>query len=197
MSKNINKPRIFLLRHGETAWSKSGQHTSYTDLELTEKGKEEAKKLNKLLNGISFTKVYVSPLLRAKQTCTLAGLMTQAEIDQNLTEWNYGPYEGLTTPEIRKTNPNWSIFTNGAPDGGESVEDVQKRASSVVKRLKQEKGNVAVFSSGHFSRALASLWLDLPVTEGKHFILGTGTISILSYERENPAIELWNSPSLS
>ncbi len=186
------KQRVYICRHGETEWSRSGQHTSTTDLPLTAKGEKQVEALAKRLEGIEFTQVFCSPLLRARQTCEIAGLMDQAEIDDDLFEWRYGDYEGIKTVDIRKTAPDWSVFTHGCPNG-ESVDDVKNRADSMVKKIREVDGDVAIFSSGHFSRVLTARWLGLPVLAGRHFILNTGTLSVLTYEREAPAIKMWNA----
>lgn len=186
------KQRVFICRHGETEWSRSGQHTSTTDLPLTDKGEKQVEALAKRLEGIEFTKVFCSPLLRARQTCEIAGLMGEAVIDDDLFEWRYGDYEGIKTVDIRKTVPNWSVFTHGCPNG-ESVEDVKIRADNMIEKIQGIDGDVAIFSSGHFSRVLTARWLNLPVVAGRHFILNTGTLSILTFEREAPAIKMWNA----
>lgn len=186
------KQRVYICRHGETEWSRSGQHTSFTDLPLTEKGEKQVIELGKRLEGLDFSEVFCSPLLRARQTCEIGGLMDQAVIDDDLFEWRYGDYEGVKTVDIRKRVPDWSVFTHGCPNG-ESVTDVQKRADNMVQKIRDVNGDVAIFSSGHFSRVLTARWLGLPVVAGRHFILNTGTLSILTYEREAPAIKMWNA----
>ena len=184
--------KIYLIRHGETAWTVSKQHTGLTDIPLTEHGRTEAKQLGEKLKHLSFQKILLSPLARAVETCKLANFFQHAEIDPDLVEWNYGDYEGLTHEQIRKQDPNWSIFTKGAP-GGESVADVGKRADRVLSKISQISGDVALFSSGHFLRLLAARWLNLPPSEGRLFFLSTASLSILGYERESPVILLWNS----
>ncbi len=188
MSKQLE---VYLCRHGETEWTLSGQHTSYSDIPLTENGKVQAAKLMKRLNGISFDKVYSSPLIRAKTTCDIVGYGSEAEIWDDLFEWRYGDLEGKTTPEIRETIPGWTIFDDGAP-GGESIQEVSGRADRVIEKVRQFSGRVALFSSGHFSRVLGARWVGLPAGAGRSFVLNTASLSILGYEREVPAIKLWN-----
>lgn len=185
--------QIYVIRHGETEWSLSGQHTGVTDIPLTENGRDLAKLLHPVLSKESFALVLTSPLRRAKETCTLSGLGDQAEVDSNLMEWNYGDYEGLTTNEIHKKTPGWLLFTDGAP-GGEAPEQVGERADQVIKRVRAVKGNVALFAHGHIFRVLVARWIDLPSEDGRKFLLGTGTLNILSYYRGVPAIKTWNAP---
>lgn len=183
--------KVYLIRHGETEWTQSKQHTGLTDIPLTDLGREQAKWLVSRLGGLKFKKVFCSPLIRAKETCEVAGLFDHAEIDEDLVEWDYGKYEGLTTPQIREQDPKWNIFTSGAPEG-ESIGDVSSRASRVISKVRSIQGDVALFSSGHFSRALGAKWIEMTITEGRHLLLSTASCSILSYERETPVIELWN-----
>ena len=183
--------KIFLIRHGETKWSLSGQHTGSTDIPLTEKGEVGARALAPAMQKIPFVKAYVSPLQRARKTFELMDLKAPYEIDEDLLEWNYGSYEGLTTPEIHKMNPSWSIFQDGAPKG-ESLEEIKERAERVLKKIASVDGLVAVFSSGHFLRALTAVWLGLPIEFGEHIALDTCSTSILGYEHKKPAIVLWN-----
>lgn len=183
---------VYLCRHGETEWSKSGQHTSHTDLPLTEAGVEQAERLAARIAHHKFDRVYVSPLQRARHTCEIAGY--GGIVADDLFEWEYGDYEGITTAEIRKKEPKWEVFSCGGPNG-ESPEDVTARADRMIKTLYDAEGDVALFSSGHFLRALTARWLEQPVTLGRHLELGTGTLSILSYYREFPVLKLWNSPS--
>lgn len=183
---------IYLCRHGETEWTLSGQHTSYSDIPLTENGESQAQKLRDRLEGIEFEKVYSSPLMRAKTTCDIVGLGELAEIMDDLFEWNYGELEGKTTPEIRQTMPGWTVFNDGAP-GGESVADVGARADRVINLVKKYSGKVALFSSGHFSRVLAARWLGLSAGKGRCLALDTASLSILGYERDVPVIRLWNN----
>lgn len=189
----MSTQRIFLIRHGETAWSLSGQHTSFTDIPLTGNGRALAKLLAPILAQITFTRVFTSPLQRARETCTLAGLGQQAEVDDNLTEWNYGDYEGRTPAEIRAESPNWMIFTHGCPSG-ERPDDVERRVDAVIERARAVEGHVALFAHGHVFRVFVARWIDLPVAAARHFVLDTGTLSVLSYYRDNPAIRRWNAP---
>lgn len=185
--------KVYLIRHGETEWTKSRQHTGLTDIPLTDEGRLQAEWLkDKIAKAdLDFKKVYCSPLKRAKETCEIAGFLKDAEIDDDLVEWNYGNYEGKTTPEIREEHPKWSIFLDGA-EGGESIGDISTRTNRVISRLRDVPGDVLVFSSGHFLRALAARWIGLTVKEGRLLMLSTASLSILGYERETPAIVLWN-----
>lgn len=186
-------PVIYLARHGETAWSLTGQHTGTTDLPLTEHGEANARRLRKRLDGISFVKVLVSPLQRARRTCELAGFATAAEVDAELVEWNYGQYEGRRTAEIRAERPEWILFRDGCP-GGESPTQVGTRADRVIERIRTAGDNVLVFSSGHFLRVLGARWLGLEPADGRFLLLDTGSVCVLSYEHTlaEPAIRLWN-----
>ncbi len=184
--------RIYLIRHGETEWTLSGQHTGMTDIPLTKKGEEEAALLGKTLRGHPFEAVLCSPLRRAKETCAIAGFLNQAQLQPDLVEWNYGDYEGLTKVEIWKKSPGWDIFSNGAPDG-ESLADITARANRVLTKILAIEGDVALFSHGHFLRALAACYLRLTAQEGRLFALSPSSISILGFERERPVISLWNA----
>jgi probable phosphoglycerate mutase len=190
-------PIVALARHGETAWSLSGQHTGLTDLPLTANGEEQARRLGERLRGMAFARVLTSPLQRAARTCELAGFGAQAETDRDLVEWDYGDYEGIRTAEILRTRPGWQLFRDGCP-GGESPADAGARADRVIARLRAAEGDAPgdaiVFSSGHFSRVLAARWLGLPPCAGGYFILGTASLSLLGYEHDltEPAILLWN-----
>jgi probable phosphoglycerate mutase len=187
-------PSVFLARHGETAWSLSGQHTGTTDLPLTERGENDARALGARLQGMPFDRVFTSPLQRAKRTCDLAGFGAAASIDPDLVEWNYGEYEGRTSKEILAKRPGWSLFRDGCP-GGESPDQVAARADRVVARIRAVGGDVLLFSSGHFLRMLGARWLGMEPLWGRVFFLGTGSLSRLSYEHasfEEPVIELWN-----
>jgi broad specificity phosphatase PhoE len=190
---NNNLHTVYIARHGETAWSLSGQHTGLTDLPLTEQGRQNATRLGARLRGLQFAKVFTSPLQRAATTCELAGFGAVAERYPELVEWNYGEYEGLRTAEIHARRPDWNLFRDGCP-GGESPEQAAARADRVVKRLREVSGNVLVFSSGHFLRTLAARWLGLEPGGGKYFLLGTASLSALGYENNlaQPAIKLWN-----
>jgi len=189
-------PFVYLARHGETAWSLSGQHTGLTDLPLTDRGERNARRLVERLKGLSFNKVFTSPLQRAMKTCELAGFGPRAEIDRDLLEWNYGEYEGRRTEEIHAERPDWQLFRDGCP-GGESPDQVGARADRVVKRAREIAGNVLIFSSGHFLRVLAARWLGLEPAGGKYFLLSTASVSALSYEHNlsQPVIQLWNDMS--
>jgi probable phosphoglycerate mutase len=189
-------PVIYLARHGETAWSLLGQHTGLTDIPLTERGERNARQLAKRLKGISFTRVFTSPLKRARRTCDLAGFGAVAEVMPELLEWNYGEYEGRRTDEIRTERPAWNIFRDGSP-GGESPAQVAQRADRAIEKIRAVNGNVLLFSSAHFLRVLAARWLDLPAEAGKYFLLSTASVSVLGYEHElsEPVIRLWNDVS--
>ena len=191
MSKEL--PLIYLARHGETAWTISGQHTGRTDLPLTERGERNATRLADRLKGLAFEKVFCSPLKRVRRTCELAGFGSVAAIDPNLLEWDYGQYEGLRSAEIHATRPDWQLFRDGCP-GGESPNDVGARADLVIKRVREINGNVLLFSSGHFLRVLAARWLALPPDGGRYFLLSTASVSALSYEHNlsQSAIRLWD-----
>jgi broad specificity phosphatase PhoE len=186
-------PSIYLARHGETAWSLSGQHTGLTDLPLTERGEQNARALGERLKGLNFVKVFTSPLQRARRTCELAGFGTLAEVDGDLLEWNYGHYEGRRTAEIHAERPDWQLFRDGCP-GGESPDQVGARADRVVGRMRAVDGNVLLFSSGHFLRVLAARWLGLEPAAGRFFLLSTASLSALGYEhnRSQPVIRLWD-----
>jgi broad specificity phosphatase PhoE len=191
MSESL--PVIYLARHGETAWSLSGQHTGRTDLPLTERGERNARSLGERLRGLQFAKVYTSPLQRAVRTCELAGFGAAAEIDSDLVEWDYGQYEGHRTAEIHAERPDWQLFRDGCP-GGESPDQIGARADRIVGRLRAIKGDVLVFSSGHFLRVFAARWLGLDAAGGRYLLLSTASLSALGYEHNltEPAIRLWN-----
>ena len=186
-------PEVYLARHGETAWTLTGQHTGRTDIPLTARGERQARSLAQRLQGAVFARVLTSPLSRARRTCELAGFGGQAEIDADLQEWDYGQYDGRRTADIRQERPGWSLFRDGCP-GGESVEAVGARADRVMARLRAVDGDVLVFSHGHFLRVLAARWLGLPAGAGRHFVLSTAALSILGYEhtQDEPALRLWN-----
>ena len=186
-------PTLYIARHGETAWSLSGQHTGLTDLPLTERGQRNARHLGNQLLARSFAKVFTSPLQRARRTCELAGFGAQAEVDRDLVEWNYGQYEGLRTGEIRAKRPGWKLFRDGCP-GGESVGEVGARADRVVDRVRALQEDILMFSSGHFLRVLAARWLGFEPQAGEHFLLSTASLSALSYEDDltQPVINFWN-----
>jgi broad specificity phosphatase PhoE len=186
-------PALYLSRHGETAWSLTGQHTGLTDLPLTERGEQNARALGERLVGLNFAKVFTSPLQRAVRTCELAGFGTLAEIDRDLLEWNYGQYEGRRTAQIHAERPDWELFRDGCP-GGESPGQVGVRADRVLSRVRAVKGDVLLFSSGHFLRVLAVRWLGLEPVAGRYFMLGTASLSALGYEHNvyQPVIRLWD-----
>jgi broad specificity phosphatase PhoE len=186
-------PIVYLARHGETAWTLTGQHTGLTDLPLTERGERNARRLEERLRGVTFAKVFTSPLQRAMRTCALAGFGSVAEIDRDLLEWNYGEYEGRLTADIYKERPDWQLFRDGCP-GGESPNQIGARADRVVKRLRAVEGDVLLFSSGHFLRVLAARWLGLDPAFGRYFVLSTASVSALGYEHNlsEPVIRLWD-----
>ena len=182
---------LWVIRHGETEWSRDGKHTSRTEVELTPEGEEVARGLADRLAGVDFDLVLTSPRVRARRTAELAGF-TDAHVEDDLSEWDYGDYEGITTAEIRETVPGWTVWTHPSP-GGESAEEVSRRLDRVVAKVRANGGRVLVFSHGHASRGLAARWLAQPVEEGRLFLLGTATISVLGYERESPVVVRWNS----
>ena len=187
-------PEVYIARHGETAWSLSGQHTGRTDLPLTPNGERNARRLGERLKGLTFVKVFTSPLQRASRTCELAGFGSVAERDPDLTEWDYGRYEGLRSAEILAERPDWQLFRDGCP-GGESPSQIGERADRVVERVRAVNANVLLFSSGHFIRVLAARWLALgPGSAGRYFLLSTASLSALGYEHNlsHPVIRLWN-----
>ena len=186
---------LFAIRHGETAWSLSGQHTGTTDIPLTENGRRLAERMQPVLAGKAFAIVLCSPMRRARDTCDLAGLGNAAVIDSDLAEWNYGRYEGLTPKQIHENAPSWLIFRDGCP-GGESPEQVGARADRVIARARATEGDVALFAHGHVLRVLAARWIGLPTASGQHFLLDTGTLCVLGYYRDTPAVRVWNGPLL-
>jgi len=184
---------VYLVRHGETEWSLSGQHTGSTDIPLTEKGEEVARELGRKLTGQEFPAVWSSPLSRAIDTARLAGFEHEVRIDDRLKEWDYGEYEGLTTPQIRQKHPDWFLWRDGCP-GGESPEQVGARADGVIAEVKAVQGDVLLFAHGHILRVVAARWLGYPPNDGMRFALGTATLSILGYEHEAASIWRWNAP---
>ena len=189
--------RLFLMRHGETAWSLSGQHTGRTDIPLIEQGEQDARKLAERLRAVKFSRVFTSPLQRARRTCELAGLGEVAEIEPDLAEWDYGDYEGQRPVDIRKARPDWNVFRDGSP-GGESPTQVSERTDRLIARLRALEGDIAIFSHGHFGRVLAARWIGLEIRQAQNLLLSTASISILGYEHnvaEVPAIVLWNAVS--
>jgi broad specificity phosphatase PhoE len=186
-------PVIYLARHGETAWSLTGQHTGLTDLPLTERGEQNARALRARLAGMNFGKVFTSPLQRASRTCELAGFGGEAEVDRDLLEWNYGKYEGLDTRQILAERPDWQLFRDGCP-GGETPGEVGARADCVLARARAARAGVLLFSSGHFLRVLAARWLTLEPAAGRYFVLSTASVSVLGYEHNlgQSVVQLWN-----
>ena len=191
-SADLHGPRVWLVRHAETEWSRSGRHTSVTDLPLTAEGERIARELGPRLAVEPFDLVLTSPRQRARHTAALAGF-PHARVDEDLVEWFYGDYEGVTTVEIRRTVPGWTVWTHPSP-GGETAEQVTERLDRVVARLRELDGRALVFGHGHALRAVAARWIEQPVTEGRFLKLDTGTVSVLGYDREFPAILHWNHP---
>ena len=183
------QPEIYLIRHGETAWSLSGQHTGRTDIDLTDAGRQQAAGIADRLHGRQFALVLNSPLRRAAETCRLAGYAEVSQNEPNLMEWSYGQYEGLTSDQIREKVPNWTVWTHPVP-GGETKEEVAARALAVIKRAQAAPGDVALFSHGHLLRVLIATWLGLPPEDGKMFALATSSITVLGHERDVPVIQL-------
>jgi broad specificity phosphatase PhoE len=185
-------PIVYLARHGETAWTITGQHTGRTDLPLTERGEDMARLLGERLNGSAYAKVFTSPCLRAVQTCNLAGFGAVAEVDRDLVEWDYGEYEGRLSVDVLAERPGWLLFRDGCP-GGESPDDVAARADRVVERVRRVGADVLLFSSGHFLRMLAARWIGAEPIIGRSLMLSTASLSSLSHEHSaDPAIRLWN-----
>jgi broad specificity phosphatase PhoE len=184
---------LVLARHGETEWSRSGRHTGRTDVPLTEEGRVQAELLGTSLAVIQFECVYTSPLSRAADTCRLAGLEGAAQVRDELLEWDYGDYEGRTTPEIREERPGWLLWRDGCP-GGETAAEVGARADRLLAELDEVDGAVALFAHGHVLRVLAARWLGLPVGAGQYFLLDTGILSMLSHYNETPVVKTWNRP---
>ena len=186
-------PVVYLARHGETAWTISRRHTGVTDLPLTAQGAAEAVGLAERLAGLTFAAVFTSPLQRAVRTCELAGFGSVAEVEPDLLEWNYGAYEGRTSPDIRAERPDWELFRDGCP-GGESPDQVGARADRVIRRVRAIAAGVLLFSSGHFLRVFAARWLGLEPGAGRYFLLGTASLSAMGYERDRsePVIRLWD-----
>jgi probable phosphoglycerate mutase len=187
---------VFAIRHGETQWSLSGQHTGTTDIALTDNGRRVAERMRPVLNAKPFKLVFCSPMRRARETCELAGLGDKAVIDPDLSEWNYGEYEGLTPEQIHKVAPHWLLFQHGCP-GGESPEQVGARVDRVIDRIRGAEGDIALFAHGHVLRVFAARWIGLPPGGGRHFLLNTGTLSVLGYYRKIPAVRIWNGPLIN
>jgi broad specificity phosphatase PhoE len=186
---------VFAIRHGETAWSLSGQHTGTTDIPLTDNGRRLAKRIRPVLAPRAFGLVLCSPMQRARGTCELAGLGDKAVIDSDLVEWNYGEYEGLTPKQIQQMAPGWLIFRDGCP-GGERPEQVGARVDRVIARSRAVDGDIALFAHGHVLRVFVARWIGLPPGGGQHFLLNAGTLCVLSYYRKIPAVRIWNGPLL-
>jgi probable phosphoglycerate mutase len=187
-------PHVYIARHGETAWTMSGQHTGRTDIPLTARGEDDARHLGERLTGRSFALVLSSPLQRARRTCELAGFGERAEIDPDLREWDYGEFEGLTTKQIRERRPDWALFRDGCP-GGESADQVGARADRVVARARAAAGDVLVFAHGHLLRVLTARWLGLPATAGRLLLCDPTSLGMLGYEHDKadePVLRLWN-----
>lgn len=190
---STNFPQVIVVRHGETEWALSGRHTGRTDIALTETGEAAARLLAGRIPSIGFEAVFSSPSQRARRTCELAGFGAEVQIDDNLAEWDYGQYEGITTKEIQAQHPHWSVFRDGCP-AGESVSDISARADAVIAKMQAVGGNVLIFSSSHFLRVLGARWLGLGAEAGSHFILDTTSISILGYEHDlsEQVVRRWN-----
>ena len=196
MSSDSNHSLLYVVRHGATEWSQSGQHTGRTDLPLLPEGEEQARATGALLTGIDFSLVLCSPMQRAQRTCELVGLKSQAVIDADLHEWDYGDYEGVTTATIREQVPGWTVWNRTCPNG-ETIDEVATRADRIIHRARAASGNVIVFAHGHFLRVLTARLCELPPIEGRRFVLDPATLSILGWERDTPAIRQWNSRSES
>jgi len=184
--------RIFIVRHGQTEWSANGRHTGLTDLPLTEAGRDQSERLPALLGSETSSLVLVSPLRRARETCELAGYGDVAEVTDDLHEWDYGDYEGLTTPQIREQNPDWDLWRDGCP-GGESPAEIGARVDRVLERFKGVDGNGLAFAHGHVLRVLTARWLQMEVAAGARFALAAAGLSVLGHERETEVIERWNA----
>lgn len=184
---------VVLVRHGETEWTLSGQHTGRTDIPLTERGRKEARLLAPLLSTADFALVLSSPLRRARETCDLAGLGSRMEIEPDLMEWDYGEYEGLTSKQIKRTAPHWMVFTDGCP-GGETPEQVGARVDRLIHRIRLVTGRVALFAHGHLLRVVVARWIGFPPSAGRHFLLNTSTVGVLGHYQGVPAVRRWNAP---
>ena len=187
-------PQIVLVRHGETEWSKNGKHTSFSDIPLTLEGERQASSLKSELSNWDFKLVLCSPRKRAQRTCELAGFLDRAEITEDLTEWNYGEYEGITTKQIRETDPTWTVFMSKTP-GGETPDQVAERCDRVINRLKSIQDDVVLFAHSHVLRVLIARWLELTPVAGRHFVIQTGVLNILSYEHESTVLISLNAQS--
>jgi probable phosphoglycerate mutase len=187
----VSRHQVVLVRHGETAWSRSGQHTGRTDVDLTDTGRAQSAALASRLASRSFALVLTSPRTRAAETCRLAGFGDRREVDADLAEWDYGDYEGRTTADIRQERPGWSLWRDGVP-GGERGADVGARADRVIARARAADGDTLVFSHGHFLRVLGARWIELDVADGGRFALDPASLSVLGWERETPVFACWN-----
>lgn len=186
--------KLYLIRHGDTAWSEAHRHTGLTDLALTDHGEHQARRLGQRLKGLSFARIFTSPLRRVRVTCELAGFAVRAELDPDLVEWDYGDYEGRTTADIRDERPGWDLFRDGCPNG-EMPRDVAMRAERFIKKVQGEQGDVLAFASGHIIRVIAARWLSLGPEAAKYFLSSTASIGMLGYEHagSEPVIHLWNA----
>ncbi len=193
--ETISAPlHLYLIRHGETEWAISGRHTGSSDIPLTANGENEARELGKRIRNIAFAQVLCSPLKRARRTCELVGLDQAPEIEADLAEWAFGDFEGLHLAEILKIHPGWDVLADGCPNGDMPVQ-ILERTDRLITRLRQLKGNIALFSHGKFGGILAARWIGLPITESSHFPLGTASLSMLGYDHHHPevsVINLWN-----
>jgi broad specificity phosphatase PhoE len=188
------RPQVVLVRHGETEWTLSGQHTGRTDVPLTERGREQARRLAATLAERPFEVVFTSPLARASETCRLAGFEARAQTREQLREWDYGAYEGTRTVDIRTTHPGWTLWADGVPQG-ETAADVAARVDELLAEARAAEGDVLLFGHGHVLRVLAARWLGLDPTAGRFFALDPASLSVLGYEREAPVVLRWNQPS--
>ena len=188
---SVSGPRVFLVRHGATEWSVTGQHTGRTDLPLTDEGREQAKRLGPRLAREQFAVVLVSPLTRARETARLTGFGEVAEVDPDLVEWDYGDYDGRTAADIRREHPGWTPWAGGY-SGGETLDELAARADRVLSRARATEGDVALFAHGHILRVIAARWLEQPPVEASRYYLATATLSVLAWERETPVIDRWN-----
>jgi broad specificity phosphatase PhoE len=185
--------KLYLIRHGDTAWTETNRHTGLTDIPLTARGEQHARLLGERLKSLKFARIFTSPLLRARRTCELSGFGKQAEVDPDLVEWNYGDYEGRTTADIHRERPEWKLFRDGCPNG-ETPQDIAARADRFIKKVRRGQGDVIAFSSGHIIRVIAAEWLSIGPEAGRYFLCSTASIGILGYEHDGsePVIRLWN-----